>query len=142
MQPNTPSLWRQLVEQLAPYGAELRSTTAVVVPFPIGGVLQQVFLLLERIPPDLDIVRIQSPIGTLPRGDLIDVVTHVGALNIGSLGFTPTYQDGAVVPGEGILTLGANIPLHLLQHSDVQPFAIYLFVLAEGALAVKNRALR
>ena len=95
-------------------------------------VRQQVYLMYELMKPDLEFVKIASPVGVLPLVNLREMLWDHGSLTIGGFQCIPTSDV------DGILTLGTSIPLPLLDLSEPSVFLLAMNVLAGASQRVSR----
>lgn len=93
---------------------------------------QQVLVMRELMQPDLEFVRVMSPVSAL--SDLhADVALRVlGQMTVGMIGHNPS-DDGA-----GLVCIGTTIPLSCLDLSGTD-FLLYLTILANAADGVEEQ---
>jgi hypothetical protein len=96
---------------------------------------QQVFVAYEVIQPDMEFVTINSPLAQIRCMNMEAIVRNFGALNIGSLSYVPFDED------DGMLCIGTNLPLSILDLSQREIFLTYLSVLAKAADTIRIQIL-
>jgi hypothetical protein len=86
---------------------------------------QRMFLRREIVPPDLEWVLIDSPIGLCSQIDLSQAIAHAGQMIVGSLGYVPTSSP------DGLLTFGARFPLPMMDPDASSMLLLLVQLLAQ-----------
>lgn len=143
--PCIPKILAQIEDNMATWStigsiAQLLSAkklndTMWLVDFPIDGTnrQQQVFLAYEVNQPDMEFLVVTSPLAVAQDLNLEAVLRTFGTLNIGSLSYAALTED------KGMLCLGANLPLSILDLSNPHTFILWLATLSRAADTIKMR---
>ena len=128
--------WSQVESAIKLLSAEQLNNTMWSTELHIDGTdrTQRVFVAYELVPPDMEFVKVSSPIDS--AGAIMDpgsVLQQFGSLTVGSLSYLQFSQGG------GMLFIGTSIPLWVLDLSNPHPFLLYMHVLAQAADMVKAK---
>ena len=93
---------------------------------------QDVFVMRELMPPDLEFLQIKSAFAPLEETDCAQVLRHFGQMTVASIGHNPLYDDQGNQE-DGLLTLASSLPLAVLDLTNPLAFMLYLHVLARAA---------
>ncbi|MGO4340683.1 hypothetical protein AB4Z02_03230 [Pedococcus sp. 2YAF34] len=86
----------------------------------------------EIIPPDLEFILIEAPIGYVGRVDLGEALRAAGQLTVGGLGYMPAYD------GE-LLTLGLRSPLRVIDMVEVKTLLLHANLLGMAAATLQRQ---
>jgi hypothetical protein len=128
--------WGQIVSSIQAFPAQQLSDTMWSLEHFIDDTdrTQRVYLMHEVLKPDMEFVKIVSPLDSVPVPDIEATVRKPGSLTIGAFSYMQFPGGG------GMLFIGNSIPLQILDLSDQQTFLLYLQLLAQAADWIKTRA--
>lgn len=131
---NTVATWTDLIGVVERMGGQRVNDEMLRMDVLVqsSGTYQQVYLMYELMKPDLEFVKIASPVGALPLVDVHNLLRSYGSLTIG--GFQCMASDEA----GGILTLGSSMPLALLDLSQPVVFMLTLSILGSASQGVSR----
>lgn len=127
--PATGDLWSELTGSLEQvWGAQRLSPTAVAFELEVDeGRRQRMFATREVIPPDLEMLHVQTAIGLVAELDPATVLTQAGDMTLGSIGHL------AQADGTGIVTFGIKLPIGLLDPQELPALTVVIGLLARTA---------
>jgi hypothetical protein len=92
---------------------------------------QKVFVSLEILPPDFQLIRIASPVAMIAHVHPGAALRRIGQLQVGSISYAPSFNDGR--PVDGWINIATSLPLAILDLRESGMFMIYLSILARAA---------
>lgn len=96
------------------------------------GRTQKVFVFHEIMAPDFEFLQVTSAFAPIASVDCAQVLRGFGQLNVGSIGYNPTFDDQGS-PTDGFLTIRSSFPLLAVDLTEPTTFFLYLNVLGQAA---------
>jgi hypothetical protein len=121
--------WRDVLDLAGTYGGQELADGVVVFELPVDESATRhwkVFFFHDVVKPDMEFVRLSSPVGELRRVDAAQLLREFGTLTIGALQFNQSDTGGFVC-------LGTSLPLQFLDIDEPLRFMLFATVFARTA---------
>lgn len=126
--------WSDFAALAEMVGGQRLSSDILTLEFEVEGPQakrQEVYLMRDLVPPDLEIVKATCAISRLDAVDLLSMFEAFGDLNIGSLQYVPSDPP--------MVALGLTFPLSIIDLAEPMRILLVLNILAKAARNIARR---